>query len=323
MSLKLAVTIDVEEEGLFRGSYDSHGSSVNNVSELGKLDSIFREWGIRPTLLVTYPVATHEPHQQFLMDLGEKWRAEIGAHLHWWNTPPLEKLPYCEPIPSGLMPRELLRAKISTLLDAIKRMGASPTSFRMGRFNMSPHMFSVLEDTAIKVDSSIAPMHRYPGGPDHLCAPIDPYFPDPEDPRQPGMSNLLEVPITNVPFVDGLGQFLEKLSESVIPQDWISWFAMYLGSLSAQPLGTGLRRMKAAASLHSARGGRVLTIFFHSSELMPGANPQHSTNRQVENFLKRLRDFFGWLHSKNAESLTLSEIGCLYGNGRDITNGPV
>jgi hypothetical protein len=323
MSLKVVVTIDVEEEGLFRGRYHSHGSSVNNVSELTKLDSIFREWGVRPTLLVTYPVAAHERHQHFLMNLRDKWHGEIGAHLHWWNTPPLEKLPYPEPIPSRLIPRELLQAKISKLFGVLKSMGASPTSFRMGRFNMSPGLFSVLKDTGITVDSSIAPMHRYLGGPDHLCAPIDPYFPDPDDPRRQGASKLLEVPITNVPIVGGLGHFLERLPESLIPRDWVSWFAMYLGSLSVQPMGTGLRRMKAAACLHRARGGRVLTIFFHSSELMPGANPQHSTDHQVGRFLKRLRDFFAWLHSQQAEFLTLSEIRFLYGEDGCIKGGAI
>ncbi len=323
MSLKLAVTIDVEEEGLFRGRYDSLGASVNNVSELTRLDSIFRQWGIRPTLLVTYPVARHGPHQQFLMELKERWRGEIGAHLHWWNTPPLENLPYPEPVPSGLIPRELLQAKLNTLLDAIKSMGADPNCFRMGRFNISPRMFSLLEEAGIAVDSSIAPMHRYLGGPDHLCAPTDPYFPDPEDLRRPGNSGVMEVPVTVLPLAPRLGSFLERLPEALVPPDWVSWFAMYLGSLSAQPVGTGLRRMKAAASLHGSRGGRVLTIFFHSSELVAGLHPQHPTYREVEGFLHRLREFFVWLDRRKVESLTLSEIGALYGEERHVPVEPL
>ena len=78
----------------------------------------------------------------------------------------------------------------------------------MGRFNMGPTMFSVLQETDIEVDSSIAPMQRYYGGPDHLIAPTDPYFPDPVDPRCPGSSNLLEVPLTTVPLTRNLGRYL-------------------------------------------------------------------------------------------------------------------
>ncbi len=323
MSLKLAVTIDVEEEGLFQGRDDSRNASVNNVSELIRLDSIFQDWGIRPTLLITYPVARHVPHQQFLMELKERWSGEIGAHLHWWNTPPFEDLPYPEPVPSGLIPRGLLQAKLNTLSDTIKSMGADPNCFRMGRFNMSSRMFSLLEEAGIAVDSSVAPMHRYLGGPDHLCAPTDPYFPDPEDVRRPGKSSVLEVPVTILPLAPMLGSFLERVPKTVLSPDWVSWFAMYLGSLSAQPVGTGLRRMKAAACLHGSRRGRILTIFFHSSELMPGCHPQHPTHREIEKFLQRLRDFFAWLHRRNVESLTLSEIGALYGEAQRIPIGPL
>ena len=188
--MKLAVTIDVEEEGLFLGNYDSGDVPVSNVPELGKLDPLFRQWGIRPTLLVTYPVIRHEPHQDLLLRLREKWSAEIGAHLHHWNTPPLESLPFPQPVPSELMPERLLQAKTENLLEAFKPMGIAPASFRMGRFNMGPKMFSILQRTGIRVDSSIAPTQSYYGGPDHRYAPWDPYFPDPSDLCGPGTSRI-------------------------------------------------------------------------------------------------------------------------------------
>ncbi len=146
--MKLAVTIDVEEEGLFLGKYDSGDVPVSNVPELDRLDRLFRQWGIRPTLLVTYPVIRHEPHQELLFRLREKWSAEIGAHLHHWNTPPLESLPFPQPVPSELMPERLLQAKTENLLEAFKSMGIEPASFRMGRFNMGPKMFSVCKGRA-------------------------------------------------------------------------------------------------------------------------------------------------------------------------------
>src|SRR5208283_2204322 len=110
--MKLAVTIDVEEEGLFLGKYDSADVPVSNVPELGKLD----------------------------------------------------------------------------LLEAFKPIGVTPVSFRMGRFNMGPKMFSILQRTGIRVDSSIAPTQSYYGGPDHRYTPWDPYFPDPSDLCGPGTS---------------------------------------------------------------------------------------------------------------------------------------
>ncbi len=315
--MKLAITIDVEEEGLFRGKYDSSNVSVTNVSQLRRLDSIFLEWQIRPTLLVTHPVVTNENAMNLLLELKEKWDAEIGAHLHPWNTPPIATLSYPEPVPSEFMASDLLQAKLETLLICLSKRGVEPVSFRMGRFNMGPRMFSVLQETGIEVDSSIAPMQRYYGGPDHLVAPTDPYFPDPVDPRCPGSSKLLEVPLTTVPLTRNLGRYLESMDKSIIPGSWTSWTAMHLGTLSVQPLGTGLKRMKMAVLLHSKRGGEVLTLFFHSSELMAGGSPELPTPEHVNWFFNRLRNFIKWLRLyMNAEPVTLSQLGESYRSNR-------
>ena len=312
--MKLVVTIDVEEEGLFRNRYDPRDVSVKNVGELVRLDAIMREWGIAPTLLVTDPVARYGPHRDLLLRLARDWRAEIGAHLHPWNTPPLEARPEPEPVSSERMPREVLAAKLESLLDAIAAMGIQPTAFRMGRYNMGPRMFALLEGHGLRVDSSIAPMRRYAGGPDHLAAPVDPYFPDPTHPTRPGSSRVLEVPVTILPITPRLGIVLDRLRRRAPWSDrWVSQAAKHLCSLPAQPMWTGLRRLKTAVRLHRHRGGQVLTFGFHSSELMPGGCPQHPTAADVDRFLEKLRQFFGWLvREVGVESVTLSELGRLF-----------
>jgi hypothetical protein len=311
--MKLVVTIDVEEEGLFSGRYDPHDTPVSNVAELAGLDPIFREWEIRPTLLATYPVMSNERCADLLVKLRDKWHGEIGAHLHHWNTPPMRKLPYSEPVPSAFIPPDLMSEKLETLLAAIRAKGIATTSFRMGRFNIGPRMFSVLEKAGITVDSSVAPMRKYYGGPDHLSALTDPYFPDPDQLLDQGNSPILEVPMTIVPVFKKLGSFLDGAAKTVFPERWISWFAMNLGSLPVQPMWTGLRRLKAGVKLHAARGGQVLTIFFHSSELMPGGCPQHQTTEDVDRFKGRLMTFFAWLRSEMpVESFTLTELGERY-----------
>ncbi len=195
-NMKLVLTIDVEEEGLFTGRYPAGPVPTENVSRLRMLGPLFSRLGIRPTLLVTHAVASCRVHQELLLRLSEEWGAEIGAHLHPWNTPPIVAQPFPEPVPLEWMPRELLKAKLDTLLEAIGEMGVRPFSFRMGRFNLGPKMLTVLREKAIRVDSSIAPGREYPGGPGHLVASSDPYFPDPEDVCIPGASGILEAPIT-------------------------------------------------------------------------------------------------------------------------------
>ncbi|MEJ2718540.1 MAG: hypothetical protein P8182_15625 [Deltaproteobacteria bacterium] len=308
--MRLAVTIDVEEEGLFSSRYEPGNAPVRNVVELKRLDPVFREWDIRPTLMIAYQVIRTAEHRDLLLALRETWNGEIGAHLHPWNTPPLETLPYPEPVPSELMRRELLAAKLGTLCDALHAMGVDPVSFRMGRFNIGPKIFSLLEEIGVRVDSSIAPMRRYYGGPAHLSAPVDPYFPDPQELCSPGSSPILEVPMTILPLIPRLGAVLDRIGDAgLVPGSWISWFSMNLGSLPAQPAWTGLNRLKAAVRLHQARRGRVLSVFFHSSELLPGGSPLHPGTDAVGRFLNKLDRFFSWLKREiTVESQTLSEL---------------
>ncbi len=283
----LAVSIDVEEEGLFSNRYETGDVPATNVPELSLLDPIFRALDIRPTLMVSYQAM---------------------------RTPPLQDLPYPEPVPSEMMPRELLVAKLNSLLYLFRGAGIQPVSFRMGRFNIGPKMLSVLSEMGIRVDSSVAPMRKSYGGSTRLYGPVDPYFPDEQDPYRTGSCRILEVPVTIVPLTKRLGFFLEGLGNTaLVPEGWISWLAMNIGSLPAQPAWTGLKRLKAAAKLHRARGGKVLSVFFHSSELMPGGYPGHPTYEHVRRFLEKLASFFSWIKKDlAAQSVTLAELAELY-----------
>jgi len=311
--MQLAFTIDVEEEGLFSGSYLTEKPPLHNISSLSLLDPIISEFDLRPTLLVSYQAIRDGYHRDYINGLCHRWRAEIGAHLHPWNTPPLVDLPYRQPVPSEVMPREILTAKMGSLWRALADMGVVPTSFRMGRFNLGPKMFSILSGTTIIVDSSVAPMHSYYGGPKHLGAPTDPYYPDPADPARPGQSTILEVPLTILPILPGAGSIF-RLMESLPfpPGQWTAWTAQHLASLPAQPVWTGLQRLKMACRLHRRRGGRVLTVLLHSSELMPGGCPRHPGREQVSGFMKRLHTFLSWVRNDlQAEPVTLSDLARL------------
>jgi len=310
----LAVTIDVEEEGLFSGSYDPGEARVENVSCLRMLHPMFSDLGIRPTLLVTYQVARHTRHRELLMRLRDNLGGEIGAHLHHWNTPPYAELPGPPPAPSERIPKQALAAKLSSLMDSLCRMGADPVSFRMGRFNMGSRMFSLLEPAGIEVDTSVLPGRQSYAGPLHLSAPVDPYWPDHAEICRHGRSGVLEVPLTVVPAVPQALRLLTAVgAKDAGPGARLSALLQRLLLLPAQPAWTGLRRLKAAVRLHQRRGGKVLTVFFHSSELMPGGYPRHRTKEDVRRFLARVERFLSWLRGEiRAEPVTLSDLRQIY-----------
>jgi len=312
--MKFTVTIDVEEEGLFSGVYSPGEASASNVLELDRLDPVFMDLGVRPTLLVSYQVASKGSILKKLYSLKKRWNAEIGAHLHHWNTPPIVSDEVPPPAPSELIPSYLLEAKVLSLIKILSNSDGLPNSFRMGRFNLGPKMLQVLEKIGVKVDSSVTPMRKAYGGPNHICAPSDPYFPDLLDPSRVGSSSVLEVPVTIVPILKGTGRYFEFLSNSgYLPDGVAGWLSMNLGSIAAQPAWVNLQIAKAAVITHERRGGDCVTIFFHSSELAPGMNPLNPTEEAVRRFTRRLHLFIRWMRDRyDARCYTLSELYRIY-----------
>ena len=86
---KLVVTIDTEEDNW--GEYAGSGAALTNIEMIPRLQRMFDDFNVRPTYLVTYPVATNERAVSLLKAIRDGSRCEIGAHLHPWNTPPVQE----------------------------------------------------------------------------------------------------------------------------------------------------------------------------------------------------------------------------------------
>ena len=305
--MKLVISLDVEEEGLFSGRY-LRESGVTNVAELRRLEFIPRDFGFPLTLLVSYRVARDPAACQVLARWRDLYRAEIGVHLHPWSTPPFADLPLPEPVPAEELPRPLLQAKFAHLVQAVRAsLGVTPASFRMGRFDFGPTVQSLLPEFGLQVDSSVVPL-TLKGTGAHFLAPADPF---------PLTPDLLEVPLTMVPVVANLPWVLARLAP-VLPgsagRKLLGWFK-YAGAAGIQPAWFPLASMRLAASLHRRRGGRVLTMFFHSSELKPGASRLFPTEQAVAAFVAKLRAFLDWLvRTGPVEGVTLSGLIQEYAN---------
>ncbi len=305
--MKLAITIDVEEEGLFSGEYPRTPPGVTNVAELSRLEFIPREFGFPLTLLVSYQVALDPAACRVLAHWQETYGAEIGAHLHPWNTPPFADLPYAEPITSELLPASLLEDKFAGLMGQVRRsLGVTPRSFRMGRLDWGPRVMALLPRFGLKVDSSIAPLTEKSSRLEDFLAPADPFF-------LQGLSGapVLEAPLTLVPLIPGTPRAIYRLAAGLPPRlgrRVLDRFR-YLGATGVQPAWFPLASMQLAAWLHQRRGGRVLTMFFHSSELQPGASRAFPTEAAVNRLVAKIRSFLNWLaKSWTVDGATLSDL---------------
>jgi hypothetical protein len=86
----LLVAIDTEGDNQWDAGARRH-QRFENIYALGRLHEFFARHGVRPTYVVTYPVASDARSAQTLRDLVDRGDCEIGAHHHAWETPPFDQ----------------------------------------------------------------------------------------------------------------------------------------------------------------------------------------------------------------------------------------
>lgn len=283
-AISVAVSLDVEEEGLFRGRYACRNVSIANAAALIHLEQFIRR-GVRPTLFCAYPVLTNTEACGHLARLLPN--VEIGAHLHHWNTPPLvaeaEKSAFLFSVPSRVVPLDLFDEKLRNTLAAGENFCGRPlTSFRMGRWDIHGYMFPILAKNGITVDASVRPFHNLlPLGPDHFHAPRDPYL------VHTDYGDILEVPLTVSPLTNAFSKLPAPLTGSL--RHW--------GCLALLPVEHPLWLMRLTTSLHIRRGGRVISLAWHSSEMYPGGNPRLASQADIDAFLIKISCYLDWLEN--------------------------
>lgn len=323
--VRLVCGIDVEEEGLFAGRYQCRSPSLKNIASLQRLVP-FLERGLRPTLFCAHCVLTDRSSCRTLEGLRQHGCVEVAAHLHHWNTPPLDKdcPDWLAAVPAGAVPPPQMAAKLTNLFRAGQDFLGEPVrSFRMGRWDMHRAHWPLLEGSGVLNDASVRPLHGsgcaerdLPSAPpDHFHAPGSPYW----IPCNKG--RIFELPLTVTPLVAGLPRLFSSLSGR--------WGARlraglrHWGALTLLPVEHPLWAMQAVTRLSLRRqgrdGARVLSLTWHSSEMMPGGTPHLPDEAAVSRFLARVGRYLDWLgQAYEVRYLTLDELRQEWGD-RAIT----
>jgi peptidoglycan/xylan/chitin deacetylase (PgdA/CDA1 family) len=283
--------------------------TVENVHEIPRLQALCDRYGVKPTYLVTYEMATDDRAKNVLRELAATGKAEIASHHHPWSTPP-EVSDHLYPL--NLTPA-LFKEQLLRLTEAVAGItGVRPVSYRAGRNGFAGWQVPVLEELGYLVDSSVDPFfnEKRKGGPSFAGAPLAPYFVSAEDPRRAGESRLLEIPVT-----------------SALDRKWPLWLQTAYADVSS-----AYRFRRALRLLHIARpiwlrpsysraadmkllarrvledGGAPANIIFHSSELLPGASPYNRTKDDVERFYRDLESLLAFLVENGATGATFREF---------------
>jgi hypothetical protein len=308
----LLVAIDTEGDNQWDARARRH-QTFENLYALDRLHDFFQRHGVRPTYVITHPVATDPRSAEVLRNLVARGGTEIGAHHHAWETPPcspddVDRHPYALSLPMAQFD-----AQLASLTEAITAaMGVRPVSYRSGRFGFSAAHVSSLERAGYLVDSSVAPLfyEAHKRGPDFVGAPLAPYFLAYDNAVSPGTSNVLELPISAA-LNRRVPAFVERWYGRA-PWPYTTKRLLRLSRLAyvrwLRPSYSSAEDMITLARQLVRRDSPILNLLFHSSEAIVGGSPYNRTQGELDAFYARLgRALTFVVKDLGAEPMTFAE----------------
>jgi hypothetical protein len=318
------ITIDTEGDNLWdRPRF----ITTRNAEFLERFQRLCELHGLRPTWLTDHEMVLSQVFRRFAVDVIARGTAEIGMHLHAWNSPPLEPLtpddawvsPYLIDYPPRVM-REKIHRLTVTLEDAL---GVKMISHRAGRWAFDERYAQMLLEEGYRVDCSVTPLVSWkttlgdpsgPGGSDYTDFPNEPYWVDLDDISRPGTSDLLELPVTIASFRSGLTNRLVRLADRLPASlarsralthrvvDRVSPPAVWL-----RPSGNNGGRLRDLIDRVLEERRLYAEFMLHSSELMPGGSPMFPDDASIERLYGDLDLLFARV-ARVFRGVTLSEF---------------
>ena len=309
MTPELAIVVDTEEEFDWSAPFSRGATATRSIPAQARAHAIYDRFGVVPTYVVDYPVATDAEAVAFLRGLRDDGRAEIGAHLHPWVTPPHVEAVNRRHSYSGNLPVELERAKIATLTAAIEAaFGERPIIFKAGRHGFGPATARLLVELGYRVDCSQLPHTdlSHDEGPDFRGIPSEPWWLD---------EGLLEVPVTIGFFgaVAAAGPRLGRLFDSPAAARLRVPGLLARSGLVARsrltPEGVSAEEQCRLIEALARRGQRMFTLVYHSPSLEPGHTPYVRNPAELAAFLGALEHVLSFFRDRiGGRFTTLSRV---------------
>ena len=300
----LVVSIDTEEDNWVP---TRSGTTVENVRELVRLDRCFERLGVRATYFTTYQVGRQATAAAVLREICDRGAAEIGAHLHPWNTPPLDEPFVARNTMLTNLPQRLQVAKLQSLTQALAgSFGERPRVFRAGRWGFGQGTAAALLECGYAVDSSVTPFknwQEYDEGPDYVGAPLEVYRLDGRgDVRLPVPGGpLIELPVTSGYTRRPMGFWARVHGTLDRPKLRRLRLIGVLSRLNIvkfvflSPETDSVADMLTISRQLVARGVRWLHLTFHSPSLRPGLSPFTPTLGAVERMYAQIETYVAGL----------------------------
>lgn len=309
----LLVIVDTEGEFAWDQPFNRSAIGTTSIASQPLMHArVFDAFGIVPTYMVDWPVATTPDAVATLRRLLDAGRCEIGAHLHPWVSPPYEEALSDFNSYGGNLPRQLEYDKLRLLTETITdAFGRQPLAFKAGRYGLGPHTAESIAALGYEVDASVVPYSAFTadGGPDFRAFDEHPYwFPA-------GQRELLELPVTTG-YCGWLRRFGPRLYD-IAQGRWAR--RVRLGGVLARSRalervrlspevasGSEMRRLTGALL---AGGCQVFSLTYHSPSLMPGHTPYVRSEADLERLIATVHDYCAWFRDRvGGEFMSLSQL---------------
>jgi len=290
----LIVIVDTEEEFDWSAPFDPACTSVSNIDLQLDAQRIFDRYGLVPTYVVDYPVATTSSSVKVLAAIAKAGRCEIGAHLHPWVNPPFEgPVDTSHSYPGNLAP-DLERRKLASLTQAIvTNLGQAPIVYKAGRYGLGPATAESLRLLGYRIDCSVVPHTDFStdGGPDYTSYRSTPFE---------VVDGLIELPLS-VHLVGRWAGCGPKLFR-YLAGPWgrrlkLAGLSARLGLLERlrlTPEGHTLADMVRQTRAALKAGSKLFMLTYHSSSLKPGATAYARNEGERDQFLARLEGYIAF-----------------------------
>lgn len=284
---ELMVVVDTEEEFDWTKPFDRVATATTSIPAQERAQIVYDEMGVVPTYVTGYPVACDPVAVGYLKRLQDEGRAEIGAHLHPWVTPPHREEVCTRNSYECNLPPDLEAAKIEALTEALEAaFGRRPTIFKAGRYGFGANAAKVIAELGYKVDCSMLPRSdlRGDGGPDFRFAPDEPFWLD-ED------AGLLEVPVTTgfMGAVPALGRALSTVFDDARAARLRLPGILARSGLVARsrltPEGISAAEQCRLLDALVRQGRRTFTLVYHSPSLAVGHTPYVINEAELAEFV--------------------------------------
>jgi hypothetical protein len=310
----LVVVVDTEAEFDWARERPRRAAGATSVKCQVHTQRLYERYGVRPTLVLDYPVSSTPEGYEYIRELHRSGACEIGAHLQPWDNPPFLEQKTDENSFPGNLPLELERAKLAQLTQTIRdNIGVQPRIYKAGRYGVGRATAGILAELGYEIDVSVHPGTDFSAqfGPNFSQCAARPYWFG-DDPA------LLEIPLS-IGYT-GLLAHAGALAYPLTMNDRLK--ALHIPGILAHlrlleriiltPEGISLQELRRLTRALLRSGHRVFSFTYHSPSLAPGNTPYVRTETDLRDFLRRIEQylefFFGEVGGRAATPFEIKSL---------------